>query len=918
MRTISYKLDDLKKAIIRIGYVGENQHTQVRLDCSDLFKEYPDAAVSAAIVSPAGQSYPKVVTVDGSTVVWDVTDSDLAAEGDGEIQLTFTEGGVVAKTAVARFNVYRSITADGPAPDPVDDWLQEASEALEDIEAAEVNQPIIGQDGYWYKWNQEAGEYQKTDTKAQGEDGQPGHTPEKGVDYWTAADKAEMESDVAGAIIDDTSTALDKTWSASKSNTLLSEIDEKASAIIDETTKTEIHNNLNGVQSIAFYKNDHAFSNARFINSKNHLPDANTTWTENGVTMVADGHFVTYNGTATARTVKFVLDKKLLDDPMPAGNYKFRIELQQKMSSYTGFVLALGYESDPNTRVEVVNKYIGNTNTVYEYEFTATEKVTKISYKVGTVPDETYNNYKLWFGVFDASAEIVDIGVPVLTNDPVIYDDPSIKNLVVLSTMQHKSIVNFIADTKKYVDTHIPDIVRFWNNNIYALPENFGAVGDGIADDTQALIDCIAYSASSGKPVRGFAKYKTTNKLLINGRNQDVFIKHIVYTGNDAAIQISDRFIRFSFDVIESSNVGIMFEKYGNQTCMHHKISGVRINSVGDCIRAKDETYYITIDVRIMETTNGNCINSDYTAEGKNSAEYVIRDCSFACATGWVAYKPFGYKFYGCTVEGNCENGYYNPINCSFFGCRHREFVDSTMKRIWDGESQRTNGPLFKFISSPNYKGAHGMKYLTADGVPWHCIDVSEIGGYDDITYIDSESVELWRTLGYNGQDVGITIRNDYSHLSEVIGTSCYFIGNNKVFAPNGKTEYVLSKAEYDMTLFEGQTDSDIQDAHDQGGWGTDFVTGYSHTDYYMNASFGAIGYNDLTITQKNGNTCTFYDKLGNVIFDGTSEGDGKWSMKCKIDKGSTGRLKNPPSYLPELWWCYDGTNEIWEIEKIE
>lgn len=238
MRTISYKLDDLKKAVIRIGYVGENQHTQVRIDCKDLFKEYPDAAVSAAVVSPAGQSYPKVVTVDGSTVALDVTDSDLAAEGDGEIQLTFTEGGVVAKTAVARFNVYRSITAEGPAPDPVDDWLQEASEALEDIEAAEVNQPIIGQDGYWYTWDQEAGEYVKTSTKAQGEDGQPGHTPEKGVDYWTAADKAEMESDVAGAIIDDTSTALDKTWSASKSNTLLSEIQAKPD--VKNSTKTGV------------------------------------------------------------------------------------------------------------------------------------------------------------------------------------------------------------------------------------------------------------------------------------------------------------------------------------------------------------------------------------------------------------------------------------------------------------------------------------------------------------------------------------------------------------------------------------------------------------------------------------------------------------------------------------------------------
>lgn len=461
------------------------------------------------------------------------------------------------------------------------------------------------------------------------------------------------------------------------------------------------------------------------------------------------------------------------------------------------------------------------------------------------------------------------------------------------------------------------DVIDFWNNHVYALPENFGAVGDGTTDDTEALTRCIAYSASSGKPVRGYGKYKVTEKLLINTRYQDVYIRYLVYTGNDAAIQLSERNITFNFDIIESSGIGILFQKYGTQSCRQHKVNGARIYSTGDCIRAGESTYYITIDVRQMNSLNGNCINADFTTEGSNSSEYVIRDCSFECGNGWVAYKPFGYKFYSCTVEAPCKNGYYNPINCSFYGCRHREFTDSTELRIFYGETDRTNGPLFKYISSPSYKGSHGTKYITGDRIPWFSIDMSDIQGYSTINFVDTESANEWAKLAFTAIDLGCPIINTYAHDQEIIGEKCYFIGNNKVFTPSYRSKCVFDKAEYDMSLFEGQTDQDIYDAYTQGGWGTDFVTGYSHTDYYMNASYCAIGYNDLTVTQENGNTCTIYDKLGNIIFDGTNEGNGKWSLKCSIDRTSTGRLLNPPNYMPDRWWCYDGTNEIWEVVKL-
>ena len=54
--------------------------------------------------------------------------------------------------------------------------------------------PHIGENGNWFVGETDTG------VKAQGEDGEPGYTPQKGVDYWTEADKAEMVNDVLAAM----------------------------------------------------------------------------------------------------------------------------------------------------------------------------------------------------------------------------------------------------------------------------------------------------------------------------------------------------------------------------------------------------------------------------------------------------------------------------------------------------------------------------------------------------------------------------------------------------------------------------------------------------------------------------------------------------------------------------------------------
>lgn len=133
MRIINRRINDLMSPVLKLGYAGENEHTRVVLDCADVFAQYPQAVPAVTVQPAAGLAYPAIVRRDGDTVIWDVTDSDLAAAGHGEIQVTFTENGVVCKSCIGRILVRRSIEPTGEAPDPVEDWLVAANTALNAI-----------------------------------------------------------------------------------------------------------------------------------------------------------------------------------------------------------------------------------------------------------------------------------------------------------------------------------------------------------------------------------------------------------------------------------------------------------------------------------------------------------------------------------------------------------------------------------------------------------------------------------------------------------------------------------------------------------------------------------------------------------------------------------------------------------------
>ena len=130
MRTVSYRLGDLARATINIGKVAENEYTRVQFNAADILAEYPAATAALSVINPAGTAYPAAVTREGDLIIWDVTDADLTEAGQGELQLTLTENGVVIKSYIARTRIERSIVASGSTPDPVQNWLDDAEQAL--------------------------------------------------------------------------------------------------------------------------------------------------------------------------------------------------------------------------------------------------------------------------------------------------------------------------------------------------------------------------------------------------------------------------------------------------------------------------------------------------------------------------------------------------------------------------------------------------------------------------------------------------------------------------------------------------------------------------------------------------------------------------------------------------------------------
>lgn len=122
---------------LNLGRADENIAVRVEIDLSRILAQEPTATAHINVQNPLGTEYAAVTSMDGTKLIWDITKADNTVEGTGYAQLTVKgPNNEVLKSAVAMTRIGHSIRGEGLAPDPVQNWVDDAANKLNSVAQA--------------------------------------------------------------------------------------------------------------------------------------------------------------------------------------------------------------------------------------------------------------------------------------------------------------------------------------------------------------------------------------------------------------------------------------------------------------------------------------------------------------------------------------------------------------------------------------------------------------------------------------------------------------------------------------------------------------------------------------------------------------------------------------------------------------
>nr|DAE05921.1 MAG TPA: nucleoid-associated protein [Siphoviridae sp. ctwDU14] len=164
-------------AVLSLGREGENLARQIVFDIAQWQTEYGPGTVSLIAQRPGDPApYPCAITVDGPTVIWPITSADTAVATKtpgvyAHCELQYRVDDVLVKSETWRTFVADALGEPSPEPpEPWQGWVDEVLEAAAQVQSAVVSPPKIGDNGNWWVWDADAGEYADTGAKASGDD----------------------------------------------------------------------------------------------------------------------------------------------------------------------------------------------------------------------------------------------------------------------------------------------------------------------------------------------------------------------------------------------------------------------------------------------------------------------------------------------------------------------------------------------------------------------------------------------------------------------------------------------------------------------------------------------------------------------------------------------------------------------------
>lgn len=143
-------------AQIPLGYVGENESREVRIDIGPYVRMWPGMTPQLVARRPGEKDvYPCKSRREGNVLVWTITHSDTAIDGYGEVRVVMMgEEGEVGKSPIAQTYIRGGMEGEmrQDPPEAARPWVNEVIEAAQDAKdaakrAEEIAEALAGGGG---------------------------------------------------------------------------------------------------------------------------------------------------------------------------------------------------------------------------------------------------------------------------------------------------------------------------------------------------------------------------------------------------------------------------------------------------------------------------------------------------------------------------------------------------------------------------------------------------------------------------------------------------------------------------------------------------------------------------------------------------------------------------------------------------
>jgi hypothetical protein len=548
-----------------------------------------------------------------------------------------------------------------------------------------------------------------------------------------------------------------------------------------------------------------------------------------------------------------------------------------------GLGLVVEFKDSSDTQLSRKSMYFAKTNAYNSSTTVVPEGTSYMRVSLSISAGKTLNHDIQAYVVVDEDTQAIDLNSSLTAEVDTTVTE--------LFTFPYQSTVSTKLSLVDYIG-YTADNSEAVTSLSYLTPEDFGAIGDGYADDSVPISLCLATAATTKQTVLMAKKYYISNPIDISQNGLQIIINDIEYDGDDTAVKIHGIQNSIKIHSIKSSAVGISFLGDGARNTTHNDLEVNIITSSSHGIE------FLTEPVSIYQ----NVVKFNYIKAGGIGCygiAFHITDNTFATENhfyggqiencDWAVYNAGGNsKFYNIQVEGDVQGGFYIRSGCVIFYPRC-------------AEAQRDGSlPFYKFMST------YGVHIYDPSGIALNEIDLSECE--DDFKLSNGESVRPLHEGRVSTIEGRIMTRLPETGVNgNVPNTYCmkaYVWGRRLIMQPFMAYRKVVTTETLDTRLI-GRTEETDAEIMSLAQLPTKYVVNAVNSEIYLHSSYCAFGFNEFEVEQANGFTCKVYDVLGNLIFDGTDNGDGVYKLNVYKDAeycidNSAGLLRR--DFLGHYW----------------